>query len=68
MTMRGSKQRRSNLTCSLVFHPYKRPPEGAQTQTKVQRRLCPSSVLKNLTKFQSWTSLLSVGNINARVS
>lgn len=33
---------------------------------KEQLRLCPSSDLKNLPKFQSWTSLLSVGNINAR--
>lgn len=35
---------------------------------KEQLRGCPSSVLKNLTKFQSWTSLLSAGNMNARSS
>ena len=39
-----------------------------RARLKEQLRGCPSSALKNLSKFQSWTSLLSVGNMNARSS
>lgn len=55
-----------SLTCSLLFHPDRSHQRELRPRLKAQPRLFPSPVLKNLTKFQSWTSLLSVGNINAR--
>lgn len=68
-TMCGSKERQlgSHLSPVASFSILtRRHQRELRPRLKEQLRLCPSSDLKNLPKFQSWTSLLSVGNMNAR--
>lgn len=55
-----------SLACASFYILTRSHQRELRPRLKERLRSCPSWLLKNLSKFQSWTSLLSVGNINAR--